>query len=102
MTRHPAIEEFKENQRIRRELRPIVKQHIPQSPAYHYAKNSSIGNEIRQLGLLDVIVILPPNKHPNQHIDSQKPKDIRQTIPTDTDLLGKLDQKRAEVMNVIG
>jgi hypothetical protein len=100
MTGHTALEKLDKNPRLVDEFVEVVKEHVTKATAEHDAKQCAEGDEIRHLLLAQFTTPLA-NQPSHEEIGREKPKDVGESIPTDSEGFRKLDQKRTPVVDPV-
>ena len=101
MARHAAVPEFEKNQRVGYEVLPVVKEHIAEPPTQNDAEKRRASDEIPDIPRWNIAVSAPREVKVNA-IRGGKRQHIGEAIPAKPHSLAELNQKRAEIVNIVG
>jgi hypothetical protein len=101
MARHAAVPEPEKQERIRTKRVEIVEQHVTQPPAEHDAEDRAPDDEIAHRLGLEIGVALTRKALVERDADEERGH-VGEAIPAHAKTGRELDEKRAEVVNVVG
>ena len=92
MGRHPAVHHAKENERVVQEVLQVVKEHVAEPSAKQHAKDSSAYDKVRNF-VRGNIAIAKLRKSPNDKDAQKKSRQIRQAVPSQTEIFAEADNE---------
>jgi hypothetical protein len=101
VTRHSAVPDTQDSKRIFRDHRGTIKQHVPDPASDEDAKQRSEKNKVPDLIFLERAVTVSGQQF--HHVKrGNESGNVREAIPSDSDLVVELNKERTEMMNVKG